>query len=132
MNLILDTHTWVWWNARPEALSRKAMRAIRESQAPDEILLPAIAIWELGQWLAQGRLILSCDVHGWVERALNMPGLRVAELTPAISLESAALPGAFEGDYCDAMIAATARVHNGAIITCDPLFQNYSHVKTIW
>jgi PIN domain nuclease of toxin-antitoxin system len=78
-----------------------------------------------------GRLELPVSLEKWFEQALNYPGIRVIELTPAISMESTRLPGEFHRDPADQIIVATARVHNCPLVTSDERILNYPHVKTI-
>ncbi len=46
MKYLLDTHTWVWWNMRPQNLSRKVAKLIAHEDDFDELLLSAISPWE--------------------------------------------------------------------------------------
>ena len=46
MKYLLDTHTWVWWNMRPQNLSRKVTKLIEDEDKYDELLLSAISPWE--------------------------------------------------------------------------------------
>ena len=41
MKYLLDTHTWVWWNMRPQNLSRKVTKLIENADSYDELLLSA-------------------------------------------------------------------------------------------
>jgi PIN domain nuclease of toxin-antitoxin system len=38
MKYLLDTHTWVWWNMRPQNLSRKVTKLIENEAEYDELL----------------------------------------------------------------------------------------------
>ena len=57
-----------------------------------------------------GRLTLPQDIAEWVGVALDYPGVRLIELTPAIAIESTRLPQPFHKDPADQMLVATARV----------------------
>ena len=77
MRYLLDTHVWVWWNARPERLSRKVKRLMETSQKYEELLLSAISVWEFCKLLEKRRIGISCDPRDWLEVALAMPKLRL-------------------------------------------------------
>jgi PIN domain nuclease of toxin-antitoxin system len=45
MKLLLDTHTFIWWDSQPAKLSQKALALCQE---PTNILLLSVAsIWEM-------------------------------------------------------------------------------------
>jgi PIN domain nuclease of toxin-antitoxin system len=129
---LLDTHTWIWWNARPSALSRQVRGLISRSSARDELLLSAISVWEFSKLVERGRLSLSCDLEQWIDTALDIPGLRLVPLTPRISLRSTTLPQPFHTDPADQIIVATAREENATILTKDERLHAYPHVRSRW
>ena len=77
------------------------------------------------------RLELPCPVPEWFEQALNYPGVRLLELTPAITFELTCLPGNFHRDPADQIIVATARAHNIPLATADAKIIAYTHVETL-
>jgi PIN domain nuclease of toxin-antitoxin system len=125
---LLDTHIWIWWNMRPDALSTKTKHII-EGGKYDELLLSAISIWEFSKLLEKKRITISCDGMKWISEALNMPRLRVVELSPEIMWQSTRLPQPFHDDPADQMIVATARAENAALLTADALIRRYPHVR---
>lgn len=66
MKYLLDTHVWVWWNMKPENLSRKARSAIENAEHATELLLSAISPWEFCKLLEKGRIGISCDTEEWI------------------------------------------------------------------
>lgn len=131
MKYLLDTHTWIWWNSRPTSLSHKVLKLIQDGKY-DELLLSAISVWEFAKLLEKKRLTLSCDGRLWIEKALEIPKLRLVELSPEISWNSTQLPRPFHEDPADQLIVATARVENATILTADHLIQKYQHVRSEW
>lgn len=117
---VLDTHVWIWLMEGLESeLSAATIRAIEAAGGRGQLALAAISVWELGMLEALGRITLSQSVDEWVGAALRAPGLRLADLTPEIAVESTRLPGKPHGDPADRMIMATTRVLGGTLITCD-------------
>lgn len=131
MRYLLDTHAWIWWNLKPASLSHRALKIIQD-QKYDELLLSSISIWEFSKLLEKNRLILSCDGWEWIQQALEIPKLRVVELTPEISWHSTQLPKPFHDDPADQIIVATARAASAILLTADRLILDYPHVATEW
>lgn len=132
MQTFLDTHTWVWWVTEDKRLSSSA-GALISSVAPRQgVWISAISIWEVAKRVEKNQLALDRPIRIWLDAALAMPGLFVAELTQEILLESCELPGPFHGSLADQVIVATVRHHRGRLVTKDEALRNYPHVATIW
>ncbi|MGZ3688395.1 MAG: type II toxin-antitoxin system VapC family toxin [Bdellovibrionota bacterium] len=131
MRYLLDTHAWIWWNSNPGALSPQVLKLI-QGQKYDELLLSAISIWEFSKLLEKKRLRLSLDGRDWIKVALDIPGLRVVDLSPDVSWQSTQLPSPFHDDPADQIIVATARIEKATILTKDQLIRNYPHVRSTW
>jgi PIN domain nuclease of toxin-antitoxin system len=129
---LLDTHAWVWWNMRPQNLSRKVTRVLENEKGYDELLLSAISPWEFCKLLEKGRLGISCNPEEWIEAALEIPKLRLVPLTPEIACRSTMLPKPFHDDPADQLIVSTARQENAVIVTKDKRILSYEHVKSLW
>ena len=61
MNVLLDTHMWVWWLTPESPLTRPERDALDASAGRRELLLPAISPWEVQVLHAGGS---SCR-HPW-------------------------------------------------------------------
>ena len=124
--LVLDTHIWIWLlNGNVDQLSENALEAITEASESGQIGVCAISVWEVGMLEAKGRLRLSQGCMDWVRAALSAPGIRLLALTPEIAIESSRLPGEIHSDPADRMLAATARILNGTLITKDQKLLDY-------
>ncbi|MEY4908103.1 MAG: hypothetical protein RL260_1821 [Pseudomonadota bacterium] len=115
--VLLDTHVLVWLVEGDERLSIRARTAIDE--AGDQVWISAITPWEIGMLASKGRLRLGQAVERWMGAVLALPGVRLAELSPAIAIASSHLPGAPHGDPADRIIAATARHLDLTLVTAD-------------
>jgi PIN domain nuclease of toxin-antitoxin system len=132
MPIILDTHAWVWWATEDRRLSRRAAEAIRRGVQDDGVWLSAISVWEVAKKVEKKQLVFDRPLRVWLDQALALSGLQLAELTPAILIESCDLPQPFHGDPADQMIVASARHHHASLVTRDRQLRSYSHVPTIW
>jgi PIN domain nuclease of toxin-antitoxin system len=127
--IVLDTHAWVWWNARPEGLSKRARQAIDEAK---EVGASPITCWEIAMLVAKGRLTLDRDVLLWVRRALARDRVRLLPLSPAIAVAAANLPRTFQGDPADRLIVATALDAVAPLVTRDRHIRDAGVVEAIW
>jgi PIN domain nuclease of toxin-antitoxin system len=132
MPIVLDTHAWVWWATEDGRLSRSASRAIQRAATSRGLSVSAISVWEVAKKVEKQQLKLDRPVRDWIERALALPGLTLAELTPPVLVESCCLPQPFHGDPADQIIVATARHLGATLVTRDRKLRDYEHVQTVW
>ncbi len=116
MNLLLDTHIWLWSLLEPNRLSRKVSRLL-DDRANDVWLSP-ISVWETLLLIEKGRLDIDRDAQIWIKQALSGSGLREAPLTSEIAIVSATL-SLPQRDPADRFIAATAKVLGLTLVTAD-------------
>jgi PIN domain nuclease of toxin-antitoxin system len=45
--ILLDTHAWIWWVDKPEALSKKASELLTKAAVKQAIFISAISTWEI-------------------------------------------------------------------------------------
>jgi PIN domain nuclease of toxin-antitoxin system len=131
--IILDTHVWIWMmEGASKALSPATVSLVESAGGRSELAVSAISVWELAMLETKGRITLSRSIDEWVNAALTAEGMRLAQLTPEIALESSRLPGDVHGDSADRMIVATARVLGATLVTCDEQILEYGsagHVR---
>ncbi len=100
-------------------LGRKASRLIDQAAARDQLRVAVISLVEVSTGAASGRIHLAVPVHEWVETALDMPGIRLAELTTSIAIEAGQIPRTALADPFDRVLAATARRLDAKLVTAD-------------
>jgi PIN domain nuclease of toxin-antitoxin system len=116
VRFLLDTHVWIWCQARPGRLNRKTRRLIENNQS--DIWLSPVSVWEFADLTQKGKLGSIRDPFPWIEDALRKLPVRDASLTRSIALEA----GRFQmshGDPSDYLIVATARVLDLTLVTAD-------------
>ncbi len=125
-SLLLDTHVWIWvMEGRAHEVPARVLEEVERAQADGRVWVSAISISEIGMLEAKGRLTLSRGIRDWVRRALGVPGVRVAELSPEVALDSSSLPGTLHGDPADRILIATARHLGATLVTRDPNIISY-------
>ena len=116
MQLLLDTHIWVWSVSAPENLSPKVRKAL---QAPDNVLwLSPISVWEATLLFQRGRLISDSGPDEAVREMLRIVPQRIAPLTHEVAIASCTIRLAHR-DPADRFLAATAKVHELTLVTAD-------------
>ena len=130
--LLLDTHCWIWMQfGLMDHFTPAGRDAVREASRNNNLWLSVISIWEVGLLESKGRLALFMSCERWVEEALAMPGLRVAQITPRITIHSTRLPGEFHGDPADRILVATARIEGARLMTKDRRILSYGRAKHV-
>ena len=125
--LLLDTHVWIWAaEQRERELSPRILKLIDSASQRGPVLISAISMWEIAMLVERNRLALSAEPLQWIERAVNVPGVRVIELTSRIAVGSTRLPGKPHADPADRILIATARDTGARLVTCDKRILQYA------
>lgn len=147
--LLLDTHAWIWWLARPEALSAPARAAVEEAVGSEVggsgcgrpagrggggggVAVSSISMWELAMLVQRGRLELTMTPSRWLEECERLPFLAFLPVDGRVALRSVSLGSAFHPDPADRMIVATALLHDLTLVTKDERIRQAGLVPTIW
>lgn len=132
--IVLDTHVLIWAIHEDSRLGSVAQTTIEAIGRENHAGVSAITPWEIALLTERGRLRLDRDVVDWIEAVLDLPGLRLLPIEPAIAIASVRLPGAFTRDPADRLIVATARHHGARLLTADRAILDYGtagHVRTV-
>jgi len=128
MNLLLDTHIWIWNDLQPEKISS---RVAQELASPaNELWLSPVSLWELVLLVEKKRLRLRQDFHLWVAESVRDLDLKEAPLTWEVAHE---LPFTIigYGDPADRFIVATARAYDMTLVTADEKLLRVPNLKLL-
>jgi PIN domain nuclease of toxin-antitoxin system len=116
MNLLLDTHIWLWAFREPHKLSSDVHRALGD---PTNIrFLSPVSIWEVLILLEKRRIKLEEDFARWFARTATDLELAEAPLNwKAVHEMRYKLPN--HRDPGDRFLAATAIAHDLTLVTAD-------------
>jgi PIN domain nuclease of toxin-antitoxin system len=126
LNLLLDTHIWLW---SLEDRKRLGKRVLGELENPDNhIWLSPVSTWEVLTLNARGRLRLPEDFAAWVAQA-TAPLLE-APLTHEIVVAARRLPWGHK-DPADRFLAATAQSLRLTLVTADVALLGLGNISTL-
>jgi PIN domain nuclease of toxin-antitoxin system len=108
---------WIYEKARLSRDAMEAMSTAHRESVPS--FVSAITAWEVGMLTSHGRLQLLIRPERWFANLFEVPGVRLAELSPDLLIASSYLPGKPPKDPTDRIIAATARELGATLMTRD-------------
>ena len=114
---------WIYEKARLSQAALDAMAAAHGDGIPSYI--SPITAWEIGMLTSRGRLQLLIKPERWFSNLFEVPGVRLADLSPDLLIASSFLPGKPPRDPADRIMAATARDLGATLVTRDRALLDY-------
>ncbi|MBX3508387.1 type II toxin-antitoxin system VapC family toxin [Parvibaculum sp.] len=128
MQLLLDTHTFIWWMTNDGALPATMRKAIADETNP--VFLSAASAWEMTIKHRTGKLPVVAGFIADVPSAIEDQGF----IELPISILHGQMAGALDGhhkDPFDRMLIAQALAEDLTIASNDTKFDAYG-VKRLW
>ena len=125
MNLLLDTHIWIWSKLEPKRLGKRVTQEL--SSSVNDLWLSPVSVWETIVLMQKGRIRVD-NPFAWVERAAEQ--LREAPLTQEIVRTGLAL-SLPHADPADRFLAATAKVLNLTLVTGDQRLLGLGDIRSL-
>lgn len=129
--LLLDTHIWVRFLGGDPSLSAAIVRSVEAAREGGRAFISVISIWEVAMLVGKGRLVLPLSVDVWIERSLQLPGVRLLPFSAAIALETARLPEPMHKDPADRILVATALVETLQLVTLDRAILRFARATNL-
>ncbi len=128
MNVLLDTHAFLWWDLDDVRLSDTARAIIADGD--NQIVVSAASVWEVAVKAAKGRIDLPSDLDAYVEDRLRRYRWAALPIDERHVVRAARLP-MIHADPFDRMLVAQAQLEAMPILTTDAALTRYD-VETIW
>lgn len=112
MDLLLDTHAFIWWNAQDSRLAAVARNAIRDPE--NRVVVSAASVWEIAIKRKTGKLSFRHDVL----TAIAADGFETIDITPSHA-DSAGSLALHHADPFDRLLIAQARLEHFVLVTQD-------------
>ena len=125
MRYLLDTAPWANNVLMPEVIPTRIQKIL---DSPETKGLCQVSLLECAIHHRRGRLQLKGALPEFFERGLAAD-IELLELTPEIASATNDLPENFPGDPFDRVIAATAKIMNLTLITCDSAIRDARFCK---
>lgn len=125
MNLLLDTHVFLWWDCQDKALNADARAPIADPA--NQVFVSAASIWEI----AIKRRLNKLDFRGSAAAAIGANGFRELPVLPVDAGQAGDLAWQ-HNDPFDRMLVAQARRLTFTLVTADAAIHAYPHVAQIW
>ena len=128
MNLLLDTHTFIWWSLTPERLSQRVSSLLADPS--NELILSVASVWEMQIKLQLGKLNLELPLRELIETQQQRNNLQLLpiQVTHVWALENLPIP---HKDPFDRILIAQATVEQHPLLSIDAIFDAYP-VNRVW
>jgi len=128
MKLLLDTHTFIWWDSEPAKLARQARSLCADPE--NELLLSVASVWEMQIKQQLGKLKVAMPLANLIQRQQAANRIRVLPIELAHVLALERLPS-HHRDPFDRLLVAQADGEVAILVSADPVFAHYP-VRVVW
>jgi PIN domain nuclease of toxin-antitoxin system len=128
MQVLLDTHTFLWWNLNAPELSPNAAKIIGDGQ--NEIYFSASSAWEISIKYGRGRLTLPEPPELYIPKRLTHNRFLSLPVQISHTLQVHKLPN-IHRDPFDRLLIVQSQMEQIPLLTTDQDIVQYE-VLTIW
>jgi PIN domain nuclease of toxin-antitoxin system len=119
VQLLLDTHAFLWWLRDDAKLGRAARAAIADGA--NLVFVSAATAWEIGVKRASGKLAASGDIAGWIVES----GFAPLPIEVEHAVAAADLPS-HHRDPFDRLLVAQAQLEGLTLVARDDEIDKYA------
>ena len=128
MKVLLDTHTFLWWNMDDPRLSWRAREVIADGR--NEIYLSAASAWEIAIKAARGWLILPEPPGRYIASRMGLHRFQPLPVQVSHATHVYELPP-HHADPFDRILIAQSQLEKMPLVTGDEEIGRYE-VETVW
>jgi PIN domain nuclease of toxin-antitoxin system len=128
MNLLLDTHIWIWNDLEPWKITSGINRELASSY--NQLWLSPVSVWETVVLMEKRRISLKQDFGQWVQDSVEALQLQEAALTWQVAHELRFTPLSHR-DPADRFLVATAKVYDLTLVTADERLFNVAGLSVL-
>ena len=128
MNLLIDTHTFLWFIAGSEKLSNQAKNLIEDET--NQVYLSVASLWELANKVSLGKLSFSEPFEDFIPEQLNNNSIELLGIDTRHASKVASLPF-HHRDPFDRLLVAQALSNEIPMISADEMLDLYG-INRIW
>ncbi len=128
LDLLFDTHSFIWWADEPTKLSRTAVVALEDEN--NHLFLSDASIWEMQIKVQLGKMKLKLPLEDLIESQQRDNEVEILPITTEHILALDGLPFHHKDPF-DRLLIAQSIVENFTIVTVDSEFPAYP-AKLLW
>jgi PIN domain nuclease of toxin-antitoxin system len=128
VNILLDTHTFLWFVDDNPRLSQAA-RVLIEAEDSQPFLSMA-SLWEMAIKISLGKLQLEQPYESFIPQQLAFNGIGVLNISMEHTAGIAQLPF-HHRDPFDRLIAVQSKIEKMTLVSADPSFDAYK-IQRVW
>jgi PIN domain nuclease of toxin-antitoxin system len=124
VNLLLDTHVFLWWDRQDSALNEHARDAIEDPR--NSVFISAASVWEIAIKRRLGKLTF----HGSASAAIGANGFQELPIVP-LDAEDAGNLAWPHNDPFDRLLVAQAMRFGFVLLTADQSIRTFAGVAQL-
>ena len=128
MNLLFDTHSFIWWADEPTKLSRAALAALENEN--NRLFVSDVSIWEMQIKVQLGKIKLKLLLQDLLESQQRDNAVEILSITTEHILALNNLPFHHKDPF-DRLLIAQGIVEDFTIVTVDSALSAYP-AKVLW
>ncbi len=128
MKLLLDTHTFIWWDSQPQRLSQQILNMCQDPE--NELLVSVASLWEIQIKLQLGKLELNKPLAELVSGQQEINKIDILDVKLEHILALAKLPPHHKDPF-DRLLIAQTDIEEAILVSKDQIFTEYE-VKLVW
>jgi PIN domain nuclease of toxin-antitoxin system len=128
VNLLLDTHAFLWFIAGDSSLSKAARSAIEDES--NNLYMSVASLWEIAIKISIDKLTLSEPFETFIPEQLAENGVELLDISVAHTALIASMPF-HHRDPFDRLIAAQASAEQMTLVSADEAFDAYG-ITRLW
>ncbi len=129
MNLLLDTHTFVWALKDPKKLSPKAHALIQDSD--NAVYVSSASLWEMAIKHQGGKFPEAASIIGHYPQALQRYRFFELLISGEHGIRAAALPTTHKDPF-DRLLIAQSELENMMLVSIDPVVRQIGGTRVVW
>ena len=123
MNLLIDTHIFIWLQIELHKLSAKRIQMLEDKS--NTLFLSLASVWELQLKIQLGKFSFPKPLPEVIQAQQEINDLRILPITPEHIYELKNLPFHHKDPF-DRLLIAQSIVEDFTLVTDDPKFSDYS------
>ncbi len=128
MKLLLDTHTFIWWDSEPSQLSERILTMCQDNS--NTLFLSVVTVWEMQIKSQLRKLKLNLPLADLIENQQRINDIQLLPINLEHVLELDRLP-LHHKDPFDRLLIAQTNIEEAILLSKDAAFSAYS-VQTVW